>query len=84
MNEAKKDILKCRDYKCKKGTVEFEKRITIRTGCSSFDTAFPCSLCGRLHWKNGAPVRNRRGHRAFWKNKRMYNLTRKGEKQYLY
>ncbi|MFA7201801.1 MAG: hypothetical protein WC099_02310 [Candidatus Paceibacterota bacterium] len=83
MDEVKKDVLKCRDYKCKKGTVDLSKEIPIRTGCSSIDVVFPCSVCGRLHWKQGDPVRNRRGQRAFWENGRMYNLTRKGEKQLL-
>ncbi|MFA6525959.1 MAG: hypothetical protein WCT26_00910 [Candidatus Buchananbacteria bacterium] len=39
--------------------------VTIRTGCSSYGTAYACTDCGRLHWSDGTTVFNRGEERAF-------------------
>lgn len=59
--------MKCRDYKCRKGAIDTTKVIYVKTGCASSDVAFPCSLCGRLHFRDGSQIQNRRKHRVFLK-----------------
>ncbi len=47
------------------GTVNTKTIVTVKTGCLSYSTCHPCSICGRLHWKDGTGVFNRPGDRAF-------------------
>ncbi len=45
--------------------------IPIQTGCTSeasASSAFRCYSCGRLHWRSGAPVLNRRYEKAYFKS----------------
>jgi len=58
---------KCRQKECI-GTVDFDKPITLQIGCSSFQSAYPCNKCKRLHWYDGKyvrGVRKRNGEKAF-------------------
>jgi hypothetical protein len=71
---------KCRDYQCRKGFIDTNNPIQIKTGCFNYSIAYPCSICGRLHM-NGHPVQNRAGNRAFFKDGHLFNIDRKtGEK----
>lgn len=36
-----------------------ESSVTIRIHCHTFDSAFPCVECGRLHFADGNPVMSR-------------------------
>lgn len=45
-----------------------ENCITLQTGCENYNMAFPCSLCGRLHWGSGEAVKNWRYEKVFFLN----------------
>lgn len=47
------------------GELDMTKEIPLRTSCTSYASAIPCSKCGRLHWDDKNPVSNRSGERAF-------------------
>ena len=58
---------KCRESGCI-GAVDLDKPIPLKTGCSSYTSAFACDKCGRLYWydkKRVSGVKNRRGEKAF-------------------
>lgn len=64
---------KCRDKNCGKGEININCPVMLRIGCNSRDMAYPCSVCGRLHWvpanriKNFAePVCNRAGQKSYF------------------
>jgi hypothetical protein len=49
--------------------------VSLRTGCMGFEVAFPCKICGRLHFLRGnevhkcpVGVETRGGQRAFFMN----------------
>jgi len=65
--------LKCAESDCK-NKVNLENGTPIRTGCRSWDWAYPCEKCGRLHFLSGMDenqppscfgVTNRSEERAF-------------------
>jgi len=56
--------MKCSGQNCG-GDVNIEAAIELITGCASKAVAYPCVVCGRLHWHHGKPAKNRRGHTAF-------------------
>ncbi len=68
--EPKKNVeLSCVADNCG-GIIDFENPVRLRTGCASFDNAFPCKKCGRLHWYFDAKeavsgVNNRGGESAY-------------------
>lgn len=69
----------CKDQKCGKGTIDKTQRISLRTGCSSFSVAHPCSVCGRLHWgSDGLPVSNRSEHAAYFKDGKIVHVQADG------
>lgn len=79
--------LRCRDYKCRKGKINdnLAKRVVRRIAGFITPSAYPCNVCGRLHWWDGGrPVTNRRGHRAFLKNGKIFYVKRSGEKYTFY
>jgi hypothetical protein len=57
--------MRCKNELYCSGDVDLGVPILLRVGCSDFNEAFACSVCGRLHWENGEPVLSRRGFRAF-------------------
>ncbi len=57
--------MKCKNEEKCTGLIDISKEVPMRTGCQSFDTAYPCEKCKRLHWKEGVPVNNRSGQRSF-------------------
>jgi len=79
-----RDRMKCKDYQCRKGEIDIKSGFPIRTGCSGSSMAYPCSVCGRLHWHDGSPVRNRGGNRAFLKDGHLVNINRKGKEQIIW
>jgi len=61
--------MKCRNEGCT-GKVDMRKSVSLMIGCGglcggSYSHAYPCDTCGRLHWKDGSPVFNRAGQKAF-------------------
>ncbi len=56
--------MKCSEKDCP-GQVSLKSPVLVRVGCRSFGDAFPCDICGRLHWKYGEGMYNRSGQRAF-------------------
>jgi len=75
--------MKCRDYQCRKGAIDKKMPVWIKTSCVSSTVVYPCNICGRLHWENGSPVRNRSGHRGFLKNGKVFNLPKNGKGYFL-
>lgn len=60
------------------GHVDTTTRVSVRTGCSSSGSAYPCGKCGRLHWHDGSGVNNRSDAKAFWKDGHLVNRDGKG------
>lgn len=59
---------------CKKNfDVEKAEKTSLRTGCTSFNTAIICPNCGRLHWDDGSAIFNRQGQLAFVKGGELVN-----------
>lgn len=46
------------------GTIE-QTPVTVQTSCCSYNSAYACAECGRLHWLGGNAIFNRSGERAF-------------------
>ncbi len=59
--------MNCKEKDCS-GSIDLEKIIHLRTGCSSSATAYPCNTCGRIHWSDGNLVFNRSGESAYLEN----------------
>lgn len=54
----------CTEENCD-GVLQEDSGIELPNGCRSFDWAFPCSKCGRLHWRNGDSLFDRRNNKIF-------------------
>jgi len=54
----------CKEPDCG-GQVDESNPVGLRVGCVVSKPAYPCEICGRLHWVDGSPVFNRPGDRAF-------------------
>ncbi|MDD4931269.1 MAG: hypothetical protein PHG66_03975 [Candidatus Colwellbacteria bacterium] len=72
----------CSELDCK-GIVVMkpENQVIIQTGCRCGDAAFPCNICGRLHWEEDKPVFGR-GHnpdKAFFIEGRLMRKPEGGE-----
>ena len=75
--EEEKKKRQCKD--CKEGEVDRDKPIWLHTGYREDKLAYPCNVCGRLHWHNdGLPVSGRSDHKAFLKNGQVINVDQKG------
>jgi len=48
--------MKCVEEDCH-GGIDLTEEIMIQTGCRCSDVAFPCNLCGRLHFLTGNEVK---------------------------
>ncbi len=57
--------MKCKNEEKCAGSIDTSKKVVMRIGCHSFDIAYPCEKCKRLHWREGVPVSNRSGQRSF-------------------
>jgi hypothetical protein len=44
-------------------SIDQNHSVPLPKGCASLALAFPCSLCGRLHWEDGDPVIHRADNR---------------------
>jgi hypothetical protein len=47
--------MNCVEPKCD-GEIDLENGTGLQTGCHSSTTAFPCKVCGRLHFLQGDEV----------------------------
>lgn len=56
--------MKCTERDCN-GQIDQEIAVQLRVGCDSFNTAHPCTVCGKLCWPDGSSVSNRQGHATF-------------------
>ena len=71
--------MKCRDRRCRVGKINKRRPVVFRMGRFS-SVAHPCSICGRLHWEDGSPVRNHFGHRSFLlKDGKLFYIDRNGD-----
>lgn len=64
--------MKCKERGCD-GEIDLSQPISLQTGCggcrgAQLQLAYPCKVCGRLHWGDGSKVFNRRKQRAFFEN----------------
>ena len=73
--------MKCKDSNCRKGHVDEKACYLIRTPCRDFFLAYPCNICGRLHHKDGDPLKEGRGDKFYIKDGKMVN---KEGKEYPY
>ena len=71
-------VNECKEEGCK-GEIDFSKPIQVRVGCHTFAAAYPCKVCGRLHWSNGSPIFDRSGIKAFLLDQRIISENREGE-----
>jgi hypothetical protein len=56
--------MRCKEENCS-GEINLEMGIAVIVGCAQYASAYPCGICGRLHWPNGNPVFNRSGQQVF-------------------
>jgi uncharacterized protein with PIN domain len=62
--------MKCKEKDCC-GEININDEVSLQTGCENvsrtpvFSTAYPCKKCGRLYWKDGTPIFNKNGKKAF-------------------
>lgn len=56
----------CTEENCD-GVLREDSSIELPNGCRSYDWACPCSKCGRLHWRDGDPLFDRRDNKIFLK-----------------
>jgi len=61
--------MKCSIKNCN-GEIDEENPFNLKTGCGgcgggTFNTAYSCKKCGRLHWKDGNPVFSRGAEKVF-------------------
>ncbi len=63
--------MECKEEGCG-GEINMETIVTLQTGCGrcrgSHASAYPCKICGRLHWDSGNAVFNRGGAKAYLEN----------------
>ena len=64
--------MKCKEEGCI-GEVDMEKPVTLQIGCHSHDSAYPCQVCGRLHWGSGNAVFSRGGQKVYLENGNIVN-----------
>lgn len=66
--------MNCKEKDCS-GNIDLKKIIHLRTGCHSSTAAYPCNICGRIHWSDGTLVFNRSGESAYLKNGQIIHKT---------
>jgi hypothetical protein len=67
----------CKNTQCSKD-LDDARNIQVRVSCSHFQAALACQKCGRVHFTNGEPVFNRRGHLVFLEGQELVNRDEDG------
>ncbi|MDD5099117.1 MAG: hypothetical protein PHP35_02135 [Candidatus Colwellbacteria bacterium] len=66
--------MKCKDTKCT-GIINTGKALDFPLGCHARTSAFPCLVCGKLHFANGEPATNHSGQETFLVDGKAVNLN---------
>lgn len=62
--------MKCQEKNCS-GIIDEKNEVRIPIDAFAFLVLYPCTICGRLHRKNGSKADNDSGNLLFFKNKHL-------------
>lgn len=65
-------MIKCKNERCG-GIVDTNTVARLPIGCHAYSSAFPCMICGRLHYANGRAAKNHAGKETFLTDGRIIN-----------
>jgi hypothetical protein len=68
--------MNCKNEASCNGEVYFSVSTTISASRDTYDSAYPCAKCGRLHRRDGSLVNNSFGYRSFLKEGNIDYLPR--------